>query len=121
MSSKRHAEDKRIDGELESSTPIRRYSSERTSGRDDAEAVIHEKDTMQPEPTYVPPAEVRKETVEERKRAWYHPLSLFQLALDNWFLIGIFVFIVLASQFPNVAKTGGREWSFSVPCSNDMC
>jgi len=60
-------------------------------------------------PTYVPPAEVRGETVEEKRRSWYHPKALFQLALDNWFLIGIFVFIILASQFPSVAKTGGRE------------
>lgn len=60
-------------------------------------------------PTYVPPAEVPGGTVEEKKRSWYHPKALFQLALDNWFLIGIFVFIVLASQFPSVAKAGGRE------------
>jgi sodium/bile acid cotransporter 7 len=96
--------------DMEGITPIRRYSSAITSEQGDTDNVIQEKDTVQPEPTYVPPADVRKETVEERKRTWYHPLSLFQLALDNWFLIGIFVFIILASQFPAVAKTGGREF-----------
>jgi len=96
-------------------TPIRRYSSEPKSQPNDAEGGMIDESVsakeIQPEPTYVPPAEVRKETVEERKRAWYHPLSLFHLAVDNWFLIGIFVFIILASQFPDVAKSGGREWN----------
>jgi sodium/bile acid cotransporter 7 len=59
-----------------------------------------------------PPNEKNASTdvhVEEEKsgRAWYHPISLFWTAVDNWFLIGIAVFITLAFLFPAVGKEGG--------------
>ncbi|WRT65755.1 uncharacterized protein IL334_002703 [Kwoniella shivajii] len=46
-----------------------------------------------------------KPTVREKK--WYHPLKVFGILVDNWFLIGIGVSIVLAWRFPNVAADGG--------------
>lgn len=44
-------------------------------------------------------------------RSWYHPISLFWLAVDNWFLIGIAVFITLAWRWPELGKDGGSESS----------
>jgi len=58
--------------------------------------------------THDAPVPTKDGPITPRKRPWYHPKSLFQLALDNWFLIGIFVFIIIASQAPSVAKTGGH-------------
>ncbi|KAK4689929.1 vacuolar protein sorting-associated protein 54, partial [Tremellales sp. Uapishka_1] len=43
----------------------------------------------------------------EQGRAWYHPTSLFWWAVQNWFLIGIGVVVVLAWRWPQVAKDGG--------------
>lgn len=58
--------------------------------------------------THDAPVPTKDGPLRASKRPWYHPKSLFQLALDNWFLIGIFVFIIIASQAPSVAKTGGH-------------
>ncbi|WVR03774.1 hypothetical protein IAU60_000769 [Kwoniella sp. DSM 27419] len=44
--------------------------------------------------------------IGEEKR-WYHPVKVFGFLLDNWFLIGIGVCIVLAWRFPHVAAEGG--------------
>lgn len=44
---------------------------------------------------------------EEGQRPWYHPISLLWLAVDNWFLIGIAVFVTLAWRFPEVGREGG--------------
>ena len=52
----------------------------------------------------IPPTPSTKEG-----RSWYHPISLFWLCVDNWFLIGIAVFITLAYEFPQVGKEGGCE------------
>ena len=44
-----------------------------------------------------------------KRRAWYHPYKLAGFLLENWFLIGIGVVIVLAWRFPGVAKEDGSE------------
>ncbi|GAA5899134.1 hypothetical protein JCM8208_003012 [Rhodotorula glutinis] len=48
------------------------------------------------------------------RRAWTSTKRVLGLLIDQWFLIGIGVFIVLAWRFPNVARQGGlmhAEWS----------
>lgn len=47
---------------------------------------------------------------KQEGRAWWHPISLFWLLVENWFLIGIAVFIALAYKFPDVGKEGGGKW-----------
>nr|XP_018264783.1 sodium/bile acid cotransporter 7-B/bile acid cotransporter 7-B [Kwoniella dejecticola CBS 10117]OBR86941.1 sodium/bile acid cotransporter 7-B/bile acid cotransporter 7-B [Kwoniella dejecticola CBS 10117] len=44
---------------------------------------------------------------DAKPRKWYHPVTVLGFLLDNWFLIGIGVSIVLAWRFPNVASDGG--------------
>lgn len=43
------------------------------------------------------------------RKPWYHPYKLAGFLLENWFLIGIGVVIVLAWRFPGVAKEDGSE------------
>ncbi|GAA5820933.1 hypothetical protein JCM3770_002635 [Rhodotorula araucariae] len=48
------------------------------------------------------------------QRVWQALKRVLDLLIDQWFLIGIGVFIVLAWRFPNVARQGGileAEWS----------
>ncbi|GAA5857328.1 hypothetical protein JCM9279_000298 [Rhodotorula babjevae] len=48
------------------------------------------------------------------RRVWNATRRVLGLLIDQWFLIGIGVFIVLAWRFPNVARQGGlmhAEWS----------
>jgi len=55
--------------------------------------------------------EVAAVTLEapRHSRPWYHPISLFWLVVENWFLIGIAVFISLAWRWPELGKDGGSE------------
>ncbi|WVW80214.1 hypothetical protein I302_102191 [Kwoniella bestiolae CBS 10118] len=48
-----------------------------------------------------------EEIPKKERRGWYHPYKILGFLLDNWFLIGIGVSIVLAWRFPNVAADGG--------------
>jgi hypothetical protein len=43
-------------------------------------------------------------------RPWYHPIRLLNYLIEQWFIVGIGVFIVLAWRFPQVAKDDGREF-----------
>lgn len=46
------------------------------------------------------------------KRPWYHPLVIVNYLIEQWFIIGIGVVIVLAWRFPEVAKDDGSEYPF---------
>ncbi|GAA5931466.1 hypothetical protein JCM3775_006862 [Rhodotorula graminis] len=53
------------------------------------------------------------------RRVWNATKRVLGLLVDQWFLIGIGVFIVLAWRFPNVARQGGviqSEWSIRLLC-----
>ena len=43
------------------------------------------------------------------ERPWWHPVSLLWTLVENWFLIGLGVFVVLAWAFPTVGMDGGGE------------
>ncbi len=42
-------------------------------------------------------------------RRWYHPLPILSTIVDQWFLVGIAVVIVLAWRFPHVGMEHGSE------------
>ncbi|WWC68574.1 uncharacterized protein I206_102504 [Kwoniella pini CBS 10737] len=44
---------------------------------------------------------------QNKSKKWYHPLKILGFLIDNWFLIGIGISIILAWRFPNIASDGG--------------
>lgn len=61
----------------------------------------------------IAPMDAAAASHEPPARKWFHPYQIVGFLVENWFLIGIGVVIVLAWRFPQVAKEHGSEWLVS--------